>query len=196
MRLRRTMLGTLLLVVALAVAPPAAEAQGGTAGDQLVFVVRHAEKASATDPDPSLSEAGRARAEALAVVLRDAGVTGIVVTPRKRTRETAAVVARARQLTAHVVPFGASTAEHLSAVAAAVRAAGGNAVLVVGHSNTVPGIVAALGGPRLPADLCDAEYANLFIVRVPATGPASLVRAQYGTADPPGANACAAATMR
>jgi phosphohistidine phosphatase SixA len=182
-----------LLLAALAL--PTVLSGQQAAGEKLVFIVRHAEKANATEQDPSLSESGRARAVALAAVLRDAGVTDVLVTPRKRTHETAVVVTQARQLTAHVVPFGASTPEHVAAVAAAVRSAKGNAVLVVGHSNTVTHIVAALGGPRLP-ELCDAEYANLFIVRLPARGAATFMRAHYGVPDAADAATCAASTMR
>ncbi|MDQ8153663.1 MAG: histidine phosphatase family protein [Gemmatimonadota bacterium] len=183
------------VVLLVALALPSAALGQGRVGDKLVFIVRHAEKASATDPDPSLSEAGAARAAALAAALRDAQITDVLVTPRKRTHETVAPTAAARTLTAHVVGFGASTPEHVAAVAAAVRATPGNAVLVAGHSNTVTLIVAALGGPRLP-ELCDAEYANLFIVRLPVRGAPSLVRASYGASDPVDANRCAAATMR
>jgi len=182
-----------LLLAALAV--PAGLSAQRASGDKLVFIVRHAEKANATDQDPSLSDAGRARAAALATALRDAGVTDVFVTQRKRTHETAAVLTEARQLTAHVVPFGASTPDHAAAVAAAVRQSAGDAVLVVGHSNTVTLIVAALGGPRLP-ELCDAEYANLFIVRLPARGAPTFVRAHFGVPDPAGAGTCAAASMR
>lgn len=190
------LLSRAMLLVAVMLAPPAVvRAQGSAGGDKLVFVVRHAEKASVTDPDPSLSEAGKARAAALAVALRDAQVTDVMVTPRKRTIETAAPVVEARQLTAHVVPFGASTEAHAMAVADAVRKARGNAVLVVGHSNTVALIVAALGGPRLP-ELCDAQYAGLYIIRLPSHGAASLIRAQYGVPDPPDAANCAASAMR
>lgn len=164
-------------------------------GEKLVFIVRHAEKANATEQDPSLSEIGRARAVALAAALREAGVSDVFVTQRKRTHETAAVLTQEQQLTAHVVPFGASTPDHAAAVAAAVRKAKGNAVLVVGHSNTVTLIVAALGGPRLP-ELCDAEYSNLFIVRLPARGAPTFVRAHFGVPDPADAGTCAAAMMR
>ncbi len=182
-----------LLVAALTL-PTGASAQRAS-GEKLVFIVRHAEKANATEQDPSLSEIGRARAVALAAALRDAGVSDVFVTQRKRTRETAAVLTEARQLTAHVVPFGASTPDHAAAVAAAVRKAKGTAVLVVGHSNTVTLIVAALGGPRLP-ELCDAEYSNLFIVRLPARGSPTFVRAHFGVPDPANAGTCAAASMR
>jgi len=57
----------------------------------------------------------------------------------------------------------------------------------VGHSNTVPAIIEALGGPRMP-DICESVYANLFIL-VPGAGEARLVRSRYGAADPePGAD--------
>ncbi len=182
------------LLMAAFVLPTVLHGQRAT-GAKLVFIVRHAEKANATEQDPSLSESGRARAVALAAALRDAGINEVLVTPRKRTHETAAVVTEARQLTAHVVPFGASTPEHVTSVAAAVRAAKGDAVLVVGHSNTVTQIVAALGGPRLP-ELCDAEYSNLFIVRLQARGATTFVRAHFGVPDAADAGKCAAATMR
>ena len=185
---------TLLVLLALAGALASAGAQA-PAGDKLVFIVRHAEKASATDPDPSLSAAGKERAVALAAALRDARVSAILVTARKRTAETAAPLASALELTMHVVPFGASTPEHVAGVAAAVRAAKGAAVLVVGHSNTVTAIIAALGGPTMP-DLCDAAYANLFIVRLPTSGAPSLVRAQFGAADHAEAASCPGMTVR
>ena len=82
-------------------------------------------------------------------------------------------------------------ASHVTAVADAVRAQGGGVVLVVGHSNTVPRIVEALGGPKLP-DICDGSYSDLFIMRLEPGKPPTVVRARYGAADPDGADACAA----
>ena len=55
----------------------------------------------------------------------------------------------------------------------------GHTVLVVGHSNTVPAIVEALGAPK-PADICDAGYDNVFIVTMPVSGPTSVMRLHYG----------------
>lgn len=195
-RIRRVLpalFGLALLV--LAGVPATANAQATPAGDKLVFIVRHAEKASATDPDPSLSEEGKARALALADALRDAQVSAIFVTPRKRTSETALPLATAARLTPTVVSFGANTPEHAASVAAAVRSSGAAAILVVGHSNTVPAIIAALGGPRMP-DLCDAAYANLYIVRIPASGTPTLVRTLYGAPDHAEASSCAGMTVR
>ena len=186
---------TLLVLLALTGVVPTAGAQVNQAGDKLVFIVRHAEKASATDPDPSLSAEGLARANALADALRDAQVSAIFVTARKRTSETAAAVAAARKLVPVIVSFGASTPEHAASVAAAVRTSGAAAILVVGHSNTVPAIIAALGGPKMP-DLCDAAYANLFIMRIPATGAPTLMRTLFGAPDHAEASSCTGMTVR
>jgi broad specificity phosphatase PhoE len=174
-----------------ALAPTAGYAQG----DRLVVLVRHAEKADEPRADPPLTEAGRARAHALAAVTASAGIGAVVVTPFARTRETAAAVARARGLTPVEIPVGRSVAAHVAAVVEAVRARpAGEPVLVVGHSNTIPAIVTALGGPPL-ADLCDNQYAVLYVLSVPAEGPARLVTASYGAADPPDAG-CPAMQMR
>ena len=205
---RSAPLVTALLLAGLS-APVAAQqpASTGTTGATsaadsslatVVVLVRHAEKAAVPGDDPPLSAAGTARAAALAESLRHAGVTAVVVTPRRRTVETAAPVIAARTLTPTVVPFGASTADHARAVADAVRRQpAGSVVLVVGHSNTVPAIVTALGGPRLP-DLCDASYATLFTVRLApaAGGTPSVLRTRYGAADPDGADSCAGMQAR
>lgn len=158
------------------------------ADSTVVYVVRHAEKAVvANDPNPPLSEAGQARARALAAELRDAGVDAVLVTQLQRTQATAAPLASALR----IVPdtFQTRAEGHVAAVAAAARAHTGRTVLVVGHSNTVPAIVTALGGPAM-AELCDAEYANLFVVVLKPGQPARVHRRSYGQADPPGAGNC------
>lgn len=187
----RRLLLALFVVVGM---PTIAVAQGGAPVDKLVFIVRHAEKADGTD-DPSLSEAGKARAEALAVALRDAKVAAIFVTPLKRTAETAAPLAAAARQVPTAVAFGASSGAHIASVAAAVRASTAASVLVVGHSNTVPALISALGGPTMP-NLCDAAYANLFILRIPAEGAPTLVRTLYGADDHAAMSACVGMTVR
>jgi len=165
----------------LFIAPLALRAQATT-----VVLVRHAEKGSAPANDPLLSEAGQARAGALAEALADAGVQAVIVTPLQRTRLTAARVLEQRGLTPQAVAISAT---HVADVARAVREHKGQVVLVVGHSNTIPAIVGALGGPKLP-DLCDAQYAQLFTLVIPDQGTPSLVRSQYGTPDAPTAGDC------
>lgn len=185
MRHRPLLLIPLLLVpLLLAAACRAAAAQ------QAVVVVRHAERES-RERDSDLSPAGVARAQALDAALADARLTHVVVTEFRRTANTAAPAARRHGLTPVVVASQPDVAAHAAAVAAAVRAAGPDAfVLVVGHSNTVPRIVEALGGPTAP-DLCDQEYATFTVVRPAGPGaPARVVRATYGAADAPDAGAC------
>jgi phosphohistidine phosphatase SixA len=164
--MRRLLLAAVLVLVA---AP--AWAQG------TVFVVRHAERAdqaeggtmSSTDPD--LSAAGHARAESLALMLKDAGVRSIFVTQYKRTQQTAAPLAK----TLGVTPVEVG-ARDLDQLAAKVRAATAGHVLVVGHSNSVPNLLKALGIDAGIA-IADDEYDNLFVVAL-GERP-SMVRLRY-----------------
>jgi hypothetical protein len=58
-------------------------------------------------------------------------------------------------------------------------------VLIVGHSNTVPQIIRAAGGPELP-DLPENEFDNLFVLTACSCfgARAHLVRLQYGQPSP------------
>lgn len=202
---RRSRLAAALLAASLAAAASAsaqavvkaaptaraatAAAAPRAAGTTLVLLVRHAEKAAAPADDPPLTEVGTTRARALQAALADAGVQAVIATPRRRTTDTARPLADALGLAPEIVGLAGN---HVQAVADAVRRHAGHVVLVVGHSNTIPAIIGALGGPRLP-DLCDAEHANLFVLSIPPDGPARLVRGLYGPADPAGAASCAPA---
>jgi broad specificity phosphatase PhoE len=142
-----------------------------------VILVRHAEKAEQPANDPPLTEQGIARAKSLLQVVRDAGVNAIVTTQFQRTRLTAKPAADSLGITPDVVE--ARGANHPAAVAAFVREKhAGKTVLVVGHSNTIPEIVAALGAPH-PGIIGDPTHDNLFIVTLDASGKAKLVRAKY-----------------
>lgn len=142
-----------------------------------VIIVRHAEKAAAPAADPPLTPAGETRARDLLGALRDAGVSAIITTQFLRTRSTAAPTATALGITPEVVPATGPT--HVQDVAAAVRRHLGQTVLVVGHSNTVPAIVAALGAPQ-PPPICDEQYDDLYVVTIPPSGAARLIRGKYG----------------
>lgn len=179
-----------LILLALAALPCTVAAQ-----PSLVILVRHAERATAPANDPVLTDAGTARAQALRQALAGAGVSAIVTTHLQRTQLTARPLADSLGVPIQVVRVGGPLQSHLDSVAATVRRQPKAAVvLVVGHSNTVPGIIAALGGPRL-ADLCDTQYASLFVLHFGDAPAPRLVRASYGAADAPDADACAR-TMR
>jgi broad specificity phosphatase PhoE len=133
-----------------------------------------------------LSEAGRQRAERLATILKDAGVTHIFVSDRRRTLETAQPLARARNLSpsriavpdrgrGKISPSELQVRATLLAIARLPRSA---VVLVVGHSNTVPMFLTRLGyGPRI--EIVDAEYDNLFVVTPRATRAPAVVRMRF-----------------
>jgi broad specificity phosphatase PhoE len=152
-----------------------------------IIIVRHAEKASETERDPALNAAGIARAAALDSVLADAKVTTIIVTPFRRTAETAINVALRHRVTPMLVPVSGEVATHAAQVAELAKGQEG-VVLVVGHSNTVGAIVRALGGPAI-GNLCNANHDQLFIVTFSASGT-QLVRSRYGREDPPDARVC------
>ena len=162
------MIARLLVTVAgLALLAPA------WAAEPTIFLVRHAEKAEATTgnpKDPELSEIGRRRAESLALTLKDAGITSIYVTELKRTQQTAEPLARSAKLRPTVVP-----AKETPALVTRLNETTGN-VLVVGHSNTIPEIIKALGAPE-PVAIADGEYDNLFVWR-PGASP-QLIRLHY-----------------
>lgn len=155
---------------------------------QVVVIVRHAERAEAPAGDVALSPAGEARADELVSVLAEARVDTVITTQFRRTRDTAVPVARQFGVTTKVVDAGRDTAAHVRAIVAAIRE-GGRSVLVVGHSNTVPAIIAALGGPPME-DLCDTEYSNLFTLALVPGQPTRLVHGRYGAPDPPSATDC------
>jgi broad specificity phosphatase PhoE len=154
----------------------------------VVIVVRHAEKGTMPANDPPLTEPGMARARALAAALADADVQAVISTPLTRTRETARPTAEAHGVTIEYVATGPA-AEHAKAVAEMVRKHGGKTVLVVGHSNTVAPIIAALGGPKMP-DLCDSQYASLFMLVINGS-TTKLVRGTFGEPSPDLTGACA-----
>ena len=136
---------------------PAAQVVAQTPGQTVIYLVRHAEVAADGSQDPALSPAGRARAEQLAAMLKDAGITAVHSTDYRRTRETAAAVARATGRQVETYDPNA-----LPAFADRLRRAGGRRV-VIGHSNTTPQLVEALGG-TVQRPIAESEYDWLYIV--------------------------------
>jgi broad specificity phosphatase PhoE len=173
------------LVLSLALAAARLSAQPTT-----VILVRHAEKAASPATDPPLTSAGEQRAKDLAAALADARVGTIITTQYQRTRATAKPLAQAAGKTPIELMAVPELREHAEEVAATVRSRpAGETVLVVGHSNTLPVIIAALGGPQIP-NICETQYGGMFILELSANGPSRLIRATYGAADPPDTSNC------
>lgn len=167
-----------LSVLSMACVLTTALAAPAGAMPDLVVIVRHAEKSAEVGSDPSLSPAGALRAQALAQALAGLRVNAVITTQYKRTRETAAPLAQALGLQSQVVETRKGDAPgHVQAVADAVRAQTG-AVVVIGHSNTVTHLLAALGGPKL-AELCETSFHHVFVLQ-PAAQPLRWAQFSYG----------------
>jgi broad specificity phosphatase PhoE len=127
------------------------------AAEPTLFIVRHAEKAEGGSDDPDLSEAGRGRAQSLANMLKDSGISAIYTTELKRTRQTAAPLASQLHLDPAIIP-----AKDTAALVAKLRASSGN-ILVVGHGNTIPDLIKAFS-IATPINIAENDYDNLFVL--------------------------------
>jgi broad specificity phosphatase PhoE len=143
-----------------------------------VLIVRHAEKQVNAGDDPHLSEAGVARAQALARTVEHANVGVIYVSQYLRTKETAAPLV-AKQIPLVTLPVGKSE-EYPKLIANEILTRhSGETVLVVSHSNIVPGIVEELTHVKVP-EIPDSEYSRLYIVTVKPGAAPQVIAAQYG----------------
>lgn len=145
-----------------------------------IVLVRHAEAVPDAGRDPSLSEAGQARAAALADAVKSANVSAVYSTQYQRTRLTGTPVAQAAGLAVQVRPVEGETSAYVAALVKEVLAAhAGGTVVIVGHSNTVPELVKGFSGVH-PGEIAHDSYDRMFIVTTNAPGTGRLVRVRYG----------------
>ena len=97
------------------------------------------------------------RADALARILKDSDITAIFTSEFKRTQETAAPTATSAHVTPTVV-----AAKDTAALVARLHQLNGNA-LVVGHDDTIPNIIKALG-INSSINIPGTDYSELLIV--------------------------------
>ena len=149
--LRHFSLAIAMLLPTMAVAEPSA-----------IYLVRHGEKAS-VGHDPALTPQGRLRAQNIAAILHRTGIQAIFSTPTARTLQTAQPLAQ--QLGLPIERYDPATQKALVDKVNALR----GAVLVVGHSNTLPELVRLFGGAP-GADIGDDEYDRLYQLTPDAGG--------------------------
>ena len=150
-----------------------------------VIFVRHAEKLPGAE-DPGLSDIGKSRAAELARQLTDAdvvpgrGVDAVYATPFRRTEETARAVAAALDL--QVMPYEATDDSDRSEeiIERIVRSHKGQIILIVGHSNTLPVMIGAMGASKNVPYIEEDEYDNMYIVSIPWFGKTKTIRVRYG----------------
>jgi broad specificity phosphatase PhoE len=143
-----------------------------------ILLLRHAERAGTQD---ALSPAGLIRAQELVHLMERASVQAIYHSEAQRTQQTAQPLATAlgqapiqlpavdvQGLVDHVL------VNHIS-----------ETVLVVGHSDTVPQIITAFGGPQI-ANIANNEFDNVFVLTLCRCSrwPARLTNLQYGALSP------------
>lgn len=181
-----------LLVVSAGVCvgqtPEAKPGQGDASGGKVttVFLVRHAEKAQEPAPDPTLTEAGRVRAEALARLLSGAGVKAVYTSQFARTKLTAEPLAKLLGVPVNAVALSVKpdrprevSEQSIRELKSRIEAHAGAAVLVVGHTNSVPDLIRELGGDVVPT-MDESKFDDLFVVNVYAAGRAKVIRLKYG----------------
>jgi phosphohistidine phosphatase SixA len=199
--------GSCTLVALLVIGCGARQSAAG-AGDTVILVVRHAERTS-NAPNSDLSADGMARANALAAAASPFAIAAVYTTDFCRTAQTGQPTAVAAGTGLRVLSTGSSaagldgctpaiTVSHddwggaADAAARIIAAHPGGAALVVGHSNTVPDMVAALTGqspcPALIAPderqrcmLPETAYGDLYVVRIPAAGDAIVTHRRFGS---------------
>ncbi|HUS11645.1 MAG TPA: phosphoglycerate mutase family protein [Pyrinomonadaceae bacterium] len=177
-RMRAAICGLILIAFSAATIFPAAI----TAIDQpstTIILVRHAEKqiVPPENKDPDLRPAGVARAQELVRMFGDSGVTAIYATQYKRTRQTVKPLADKLGM-----PVTQVEAKETAELVKQIRARGsGQMIFIAGHNNSVPEIIAAMGGPKMPI-IPETEYDNLYILTIHSDGSAKLLKMKYGSA--------------
>jgi len=139
-----------------------------------VLAVRHADiELPRVSADPPLSPAGRDRAAALERLAAGSGVGAIFISEFLRTRETVEPLAQFLGIPPLLTPEPTEWARRARAGEL------GEVLLVAGHSNTVPAILASLGAVPVPV-IREDEFDNLFVLTTMPQDSAALLRLGYG----------------
>jgi phosphohistidine phosphatase SixA len=152
----------------------------------IVFALRHADRTTTGD---DLSPAGHKRAQLLARMLAESGLSVVVHSDAVRAVRTVEPLKQklGNALTVKEVGFGDPNNPdpdfHIAKVVDFVKAQPAAAVVaVVSHSNTVGPILQGLGGPNPP--IGDNEFDKLFVLFRSPTGPAGVTMLRYGAPTP------------
>jgi phosphohistidine phosphatase SixA len=156
------LIGIILAILFSFSALPPAHAQ------EVVYLIRHAEQVLDVE-DPPLREAGHQRAKAWAAILRDANIKVIYTSKKRRTKQTGEPVAQALNIPLQTMPR-----RDVAGLVDRLRTRHADeAVLIVGHSRTVPKLIRELGYSE-DVTIERDDYDNLFIV-VPQSESAPIV---------------------
>jgi broad specificity phosphatase PhoE len=174
----RSIAAALMMIIALAGCDLVSQVSGGQSSTPVqpstpavgaqwsFYVVRHAERADDGSEDPPLTSEGEQRAQRLAEMLADKHGVAVYATRYQRTQATARPTAEAWAVP--ITPYDGQVAAG-SLVGAIKNTNPQGTILVVGHSDTVPDLVAQLCQCSVdPID--DSDFGNLYHVDVAADG--------------------------
>ena len=124
-----------------------------------IIIVRHAEKNDDGTKNPSLSAAGKLRAEKLNKMLNEFKIDKLFSTPYARTTETLQPIATSRKLEINnYSPSDKNFAINL------VHNEKGGTIVIAGHSNTCPSLVNSLINDTKYKDLDENDYGKIWIM--------------------------------
>lgn len=141
-----------------------------------ILFVRHAEKADDGTNNPPLNEAGEERAAHLLEVLNsEYEISSIFSTPYLRTKMTAQPLAD--HLNLEIQEYGFSNVrEWMEEIINTHR---GEAILIVGHSNTTPMLINLILGEERYEDLGEDDFGDIFIVSTTGIGSAEVTTSSF-----------------
>lgn len=171
--MKKILLSFLFVLTAM---PVLAQQPGALSDETTLIFVRHAEKSEDGTTDPSLSKQGEERAKRLAeFLMENHAISAIYSTNFKRTRQTSHPISDSLMLS--VKEYQLNNPDSL--ISAIVQEYKGREVLIVGHSNTTPQLVNLSLGEDKYEKLDEADYSNIFVVKLPENGKASVQHLIY-----------------
>jgi broad specificity phosphatase PhoE len=124
------------------------------------YFVRHAEKDSIPINDPKLLSSGQGRAKKYAAFFKNKKLKAVYTTDFTRTKNTAQPTAIAQGL--KPVLYHPTDIDYN----AFLKETKGKTVLVVGHSNTIPGFVNNIIGENEYEEIDESIYNHMYIVTI------------------------------
>jgi len=141
---------------------------------QSVFIlVRHAEKESSGD-DPALNLVGQERAKRLADILKNIPLNQIMSTDYVRTKTTVEPLSAEKKLVVQMYDPSSQTDLFTD-----ISVFNKHNVMVVGHSNTIPGLANFLIGKPVFDDFSENDYDQIIIISAEQPGKASYLSLNY-----------------
>lgn len=131
--------------------------------NKTIVLVRHTEKdlSNPNNPDPELSPEGRERAQRLMKIAKKYKPHEIFATDYKRTRQTAEPIAKLRGKEIQTYDAGKP-----ADLVAKIMASTTDHYLIVGHSNTIPGLANLLAKKEIFRNLLDTEHGVIWVIRL------------------------------